>query len=88
MWLSKIDEFAWQGLKVTPDNLKNSIIEKGVSNFFLFYTKNFLLDLFNFEKVWFWDSRGFMRYVQFSSFLGHLDTLGGTKTNRIFLCDT
>ena len=88
MWLSKIDEFAWQGSKVTPNNLKNSIIEKGISKFFLFYTKNFLLDLLNFEKVWFWDSRGFMRYVQLSSFLGHLDTLGGTKTNCIFLCDT
>ena len=58
MWLSKIDEFARQGSKVTPDNLKNSIIEKSISNFFLFYTKNFLLDLLNFEKVWFWDGRG------------------------------
>ena len=39
MWLSKIDEFARQGSKVTPDNLKNSSIEKGISNFFYFAQK-------------------------------------------------
>ena len=79
IWLSKIDEFAWQGSKVTPDNLKNSIIEKRLFEFFLFYTKSFLTDLLNFEKVWFWDGHGFMRHAQFSSFLGPLSTTGGTK---------
>ena len=39
IWLSKIDEFARQGSKVTLNNLKNSIIEKGISNFFFFTQK-------------------------------------------------
>ena len=42
MWMSKIDEFAWQGSKVTPDNLKNSIIEKGHLEFFFILHKKFL----------------------------------------------
>ena len=73
MQLSKFYKFAWQGSKVAPDSLKNSIIEKRHLGFFLIYTKKFTPDL-NIEKIWFWDSRGFTKYVQFSSFLGILDT--------------
>ena len=90
MWFSKIDEFTCQGLKVTPENIKILITEKGCFNFFLFFTKNFLLDLLNFEKVCFWDGRGFKRYVQISSFSGDFGTTGVTKkvisrTRKIFV---
>ena len=39
VWLSKIYKLAWQGSKVAPDNLKNSIIEKGISDFFSLHKK-------------------------------------------------
>ena len=29
-------------------------------------TEKFLLDLLNFEKVWFWDSHGFMRIIMYN----------------------
>ena len=78
-----------RGQRSLPITLEIQLYKKKHLEYFLFYTKNFLLDLLNFEKDWFWDGRGFMRYyVQFSSFLGHLDTIGGTKINCIFLCDT
>ena len=87
MWFSKIDEFTCQGSKVTPENIKILTTEKGRFNFF---TKNFLLDLLNFEKVCFWDGRGFRRYVQISSFSGDFSTTGVTKkavsrTRKIFI---
>ena len=56
--------------------------------FFFFYTKNFLLDLPNVEKVWIWDGCGFRRYARFSSFWGYLGTTGVTKINCSFLCET
>ena len=48
-------------------------------NFFFFFANNYLLDLLNFEKVWFWDTHGFPRYVQISSFSGDFGTTGVTK---------
>ena len=85
---SRIDDFACQGSKVTPNKIKNQITEKGMRDFFFFFsTKNFLFDLLNFEEVWFWDGRGFRRYAQFSSFWGYLGTTGATKINCIFLCE-
>ena len=65
MCVSKIDKFTCQGSKVTLENIKILITEKGCFNF-CFYTKNFLLDLLNFENVWLWDGRGFRRHVQIS----------------------
>ena len=90
MWLSKIDEFTCQGSKVTPENIKILITEKGCFNFFSFFTQNFLLDLLKCERVWFWDGRGFRRYVQISSFSGDFGTTGVTKkavsrTRKIFI---
>ena len=80
MWFSKIDEFTCQGSKVTPENIKILITEKRMLQFFFFFfTKNFLLDLLNFEKVCFWDGCGFRRYVQISSFSGDFSTTGVTK---------
>ena len=45
-------------------------------------TLNFLLDLLNFEKVWLWDSCGFMRYVQFPTFSGDFGFLRLVQVER------
>ena len=77
MQLNKIYKFAWQGSKVVPDNLKNSIIENSILDFF-----------FNLHKLLAWPPQRFTRYAQFSSFWGHLDPTDGAEIIRIFLYDT
>ena len=42
MWFGKIDEFACQRSKVTPNNIKNLTAEKRIVEFFLIFHKNFL----------------------------------------------
>ena len=37
MWFSKIDEFTCQGSKVTSENIKILITEKGMLQFFFFF---------------------------------------------------
>ena len=39
MWYGKIDEFACQRSKVTPDNLKNLITEKRILEFFFYFSQ-------------------------------------------------
>ena len=56
--------------------------------FFYYFSQK--IDLLNFEKVCFWDGRGFRRYVQISSFSGDSSTAGVTKkavsrTRKIFI---
>ena len=53
MRLSKIYNFARQGSKVAPNNLKNSIIEERYLRFFSFHTKNFLLTFSTLKKFGF-----------------------------------
>ena len=65
-----------RSLRIT---LKIQLPKNVCLNFILFFTYNFLLDLLNIEKIWFWDIYGFMRYVQISSFSGVFDTTGVTK---------
>ena len=53
----------------------------------------FLLDFLSFEKVWFWDSHGLMKYVHILSFLGDFGTTVVTKkamsrTRKIFISVT
>ena len=55
MWFSKIDGLTCQGLKVTPDNIKNSItIVADLLNFqkFGFGTIVGLRDTYNFHLIW------------------------------------
>ena len=68
-----------RGQRSLPITLKIQLYKKASQIFVYFTQKNFLLDLLNFGKVWFWDGCGFMRYVQFSSFSGPLSTTGVTK---------
>ena len=77
MWFGKIDELACQRSKVTANNIKSLITEKGSLNFFYIYFSQNIS--FFFDKVWFWDGHGFMSYVQFSLFLGRFNTTSVTK---------